>query len=304
MPMRTRRCGGGRLWVGRGHLRRRGAERIAGAQFRVPTPFAQECTVSAATAIRRIAHASRSRRSGRGRNPPSRICLLPWRSVGMLALWHAVSSQLNISLFWTNLARERSAGYRRGAEGFTWDSVRLSTPGSRPPISAVNGRSPNSPPSPSAAASRCSASSRKPHREPGTTGSCVTGFWSLHSASRSRRHRPRGDAPAGAHPDRAPVGDSSAVRIEGAASRTGATGGCRRCGTGSSVRGGPTSSPMKWRASSRGFSRRSMEGRWGYLPPRGITQRRVTAFERMANGPERPGASFAVVAGALGPAAP
>ena len=43
-------AGGGRLWVGRGHLRRGGAERIAGAQFRVPTPFAQECTVSAATA--------------------------------------------------------------------------------------------------------------------------------------------------------------------------------------------------------------------------------------------------------------
>ena len=32
--------------------------------------------------IRRTVHASRSRRSGRGRNPPSRICPLPWRSAG------------------------------------------------------------------------------------------------------------------------------------------------------------------------------------------------------------------------------
>ena len=39
---------------------------------------------------------------------------------------------------------------------------------------------PSSPPSPSAAASRCSASSRKPHREPGTTGSCATASSSSH----------------------------------------------------------------------------------------------------------------------------
>ena len=49
----------------------------------------------------------------------------------------------------------------------------------------------------------------------------------------------------------------------------GATGGCRRCGTGSSARGGPTSSPMRWRASSRGFARRSTEGRGGTCPPGG-----------------------------------
>ena len=39
---------------------------------------------------------------------------------------------------------------------------------------------PSSPPSPSAAASRCSASSRKPHREPGTTGSRATASSSSH----------------------------------------------------------------------------------------------------------------------------
>ena len=35
------------------------------------------------------------------------------------------------------------------------------------------------------------------------------------------RHRPRRDAPAGAHPDGAPVGDSRAVCVEGGASRAG-----------------------------------------------------------------------------------
>ena len=64
--------------------------------------------------------------------------------------------------------------------GFNWDNALPSTPGSPSPISAVNGRLPSSPPSPSAVASRCSASSRKPHREPGTTGSRATASSSSH----------------------------------------------------------------------------------------------------------------------------
>ena len=52
----------------------------------------------------------------------------------------ALSSQLNISLFWTDHSALRELINRlpaAGAEGeFNWDSARLSTPGSRPPISA------------------------------------------------------------------------------------------------------------------------------------------------------------------------
>ena len=50
--------------------------------------------------------------------------------------------------------------------GFNWDSAPPSTPGSPQPASPVNARLPSSPPSLSAAASRCSASSRKPLQEP------------------------------------------------------------------------------------------------------------------------------------------
>ena len=83
----------------------------------------------------------------------------------------------------------------------------------------------------------------------------------------------------------------------------GTTGGCRRCGTGSNVRGGPTLSPMRWRASSRGFARRSTEGRGGYLPPGGIPQRRVTAFERWRTDPSDLAHPAPLAAGAFSPAA-
>ena len=43
-PCGTRRCDGSCLRVGRGHLRRGGAERIAGAQLRSRQPFMQKCT--------------------------------------------------------------------------------------------------------------------------------------------------------------------------------------------------------------------------------------------------------------------
>ena len=63
-----------------------------------------------------------------------------------------------------------------------------------------------------------------------------------------------------------------------------ATGGCPRCGTGSSACGGPTSSPMGWRASSRGFARRSTGGRGGTCPIG------ANLFERVLRGAWRSGA--------------
>ena len=44
-------------------------------------------------------------------------------------------------------------------------------------------------------------------------------------------------------------------------------------------------------------------GTWGYLPPGGIPQRRVTAFDRWRTDPSDLAHPASVVAGALGPAA-
>ena len=73
-----------------------------------------------------------------------------------------MSSLLNISLFWTNIAQAKSVGYRpRSRGGSIGGSAPPSTPGSPPPISPANGRLPSSPPSPIVAVSRCSASSKE-----------------------------------------------------------------------------------------------------------------------------------------------
>ena len=45
------------------------------------------------------------------------------------------------------------------------------------------------------------------------------------------------------------------------------------------------------------------EGTWGYLPPGGIPQRRVSAFDRWRTDPSDLAHPAPVVAGALGPAA-
>ena len=62
----------------------------------------------------------------------------------------------------------------------------------------------------------------------------------------------------------------------------GAIGGCRRCEMRLSARGGPRSSPTRWRASSRGSARRSTGG---ICPAGGSPLRRVSAFERWREDP-------------------
>ena len=66
----------------------------------------------------------------------------------------------------------------RGAAGVDEHAITVVCPAALVFLDALG--LPSSPPSPSAAASRCSASSRKPHREPGTTGSRATASSSSH----------------------------------------------------------------------------------------------------------------------------
>ena len=104
------------------------------------------------------------------------------------------------------------------------------------------------------------------------------------------RHRPRRDAPAGTHPDGAPVGDSRAVRIEGGASRPGLpvdAGDAGRDRTLVVDRRRARWGGERARVASRGGLRRDV----GVLAPRGDPPAARERIRSLANGPERPDAS-------------
>ena len=89
------------------------------------------------------------------------------------------------------------------------------------------------------------------------------------SASRSRANPSSPRCAGGRSPRRCAFGRFDRRSNRRRCFERGSIGGCRRCGTGSNARGGPTSSPMRRRASSRGFARRSMKGRGGTCPQGG-----------------------------------
>ena len=122
-------------------------------------------------------------------------------------------------------------------------------------------------------ARRCTVSFAPTGSTPGTgtarSRTARRGCGCSRSASRSRATPSSRRCAGGRSPRRCACGRFARRSRRRRRFARGATGGCRKCVTESSVRGGPTSSPMGWRASSRGFARRSMGGRGGTCPPGG-----------------------------------